>query len=73
MATNKQRSMGFEAPEKPDVEHIVTLKKEGIEHATIDAEWLRMEKKLVQKLDMTLMPIIWTLDLFNYLDRNNIA
>lgn len=31
------------------------------------------EKKLVQKLDCTLMPTVWLLYLFNYLDRNNIA
>jgi hypothetical protein len=33
----------------------------------------RVEKRLVRKLDCTLMPVIWTLYLFNYLDRNNIA
>jgi len=33
----------------------------------------RLEKKLVRKLDMTLMPVVWILYLFNYLDRNNIA
>lgn len=31
------------------------------------------ERKVRRKLDMTLMPIIWLLYLFNYLDRNNIA
>ena len=31
----------------------------------IDPEWRRREKKLVQKLDMTLMPIVWVLYLFN--------
>ena len=39
----------------------------------IDPEWRRGEKKLVWKLDMTLMPIVWVLYLFNYLDRNNIG
>jgi len=39
----------------------------------IDPEWRRREKKLVRKLDMTLMPMVWVLYLFNYLDRNNIA
>lgn len=33
----------------------------------------KREKSLVRKLDMTLMPVIWLLYLFNYLDRNNIA
>lgn len=36
-------------------------------------EWQAAEKRLVRKLDMTLMPAIWTLYMFNYLDRNNLA
>ena len=40
---------------------------------TLDPEWRRKEKKLVRRLDMTLMPTVWILYLFNYLDRNNIA
>ncbi|KAF0327794.1 allantoate permease [Colletotrichum asianum] len=39
----------------------------------IDDAWLAVEKRLRRKLDLTLMPIIWVLYLFNYLDRNNIA
>ena len=39
----------------------------------INPEWRRGEKKLVRKLDMTLMPIVWVLYLFSYLDRNNIG
>lgn len=39
----------------------------------IDEEYRARDKKLVRKLDMTLMPIIFILYLFNYLDRNNIA
>ncbi|PVH81135.1 MFS general substrate transporter [Cadophora sp. DSE1049] len=39
----------------------------------VDEVWLGREKSLVRKLDMTLMPTIWVLYLFNYLDRNNIA
>lgn len=38
-----------------------------------DAETRRQERRLVRKLDMTLMPMVWVLYLFNYLDRNNIA
>ncbi|CRG84133.1 putative transporter C1002,16c [Talaromyces islandicus] len=34
---------------------------------------LATERELVRKLDMTLMPIVWVMYLFNYLDRNNIA
>jgi hypothetical protein len=36
-------------------------------------EWKAREKKLVRKLDMTLLPVVWILYLFNYLDRNNIS
>jgi hypothetical protein len=36
-------------------------------------EWRTLEKKLVRRLDMTLMPCLWTLYLFNYLDRASIA
>lgn len=32
-----------------------------------------MEKRIVRKLDMTLMPAVWVLYFFNYMDRNNIA
>ncbi|KAH8895570.1 MFS general substrate transporter [Thozetella sp. PMI_491] len=35
--------------------------------------WRSAEKRLVRKLDMTLLPIVWLLYMFNYLDRNNIA
>ncbi|KAM5385208.1 hypothetical protein ACJZ2D_001169 [Fusarium nematophilum] len=38
-----------------------------------DPHWIATEKRLVRKLDMTLMPMVWILYLFNYLDRNNIA
>jgi hypothetical protein len=36
-------------------------------------EWRTLEKKLVRRLDMTLLPCLWTLYLFNYLDRASIA
>lgn len=39
----------------------------------IDELWLHREKKLVRRLDLTLMLMVWVLYLFNYLDRNNIA
>lgn len=38
-----------------------------------DEQWRSTEKRLVRKLDMTLLPMVWLLYLFNYLDRNNIA
>jgi hypothetical protein len=59
------------ARESQHVDDIVAEKDQG----TIpwDDETLRQEKRLVRKLDMTLMPMVWVLYLFNYLDRNNIA
>ncbi|KAM0334494.1 hypothetical protein ACHAQA_001523 [Verticillium albo-atrum] len=36
-------------------------------------DWQEKEKKLVKRLDMTLMPMLWVLYLFNYLDRASIA
>ncbi|OAK99377.1 MFS general substrate transporter [Phaeosphaeriaceae sp. SRC1lsM3a] len=39
----------------------------------IDEDTRRMEKRIVRKLDMTLMPVVWVLYFFNYMDRNNIA
>lgn len=35
--------------------------------------WRELEKKVVQRLDMTLMPCLIVLYLFNYLDRASIA
>ncbi|EFQ35954.1 major facilitator superfamily transporter [Colletotrichum graminicola M1.001] len=35
--------------------------------------WQDLEKKLVKRLDMTLMPMLWVLYLFNYLDRASIS
>lgn len=50
------------------------LDPEGLGEDTINQErWDAVEKSLVRKLDMTLMPTVWLLYLFNYLDRNNIA
>lgn len=36
-------------------------------------EWQAASRRIVRKLDMTLMPTVWILYVFNYLDRNNIA
>lgn len=35
--------------------------------------WRELERKIVRRLDMTLMPCLWVLYLFNYLDRSSIA
>ncbi|CAG8007548.1 unnamed protein product [Penicillium salamii] len=39
----------------------------------MDENWHRLSRSVVRKLDMTLIPIVWLLYMFNYLDRNNIA
>ena len=52
------------------------LKNTQSENGVVDhetPEWKWSEKSLVRKLDMTLMPMVWILYMFNYLDRNNIA
>ncbi|KAH7345809.1 major facilitator superfamily domain-containing protein [Pyrenochaeta sp. MPI-SDFR-AT-0127] len=38
-----------------------------------DEDTQLVERRLVRKLDMTLMPVVWILYFFNYMDRNNIA
>ena len=35
--------------------------------------WRDLEKQVVRRLDFTLMPCLWVLYLFNYLDRASIA
>jgi hypothetical protein len=35
--------------------------------------WRELEKQVVKRLDMTLMPCLWVLYLFNYLDRASIG
>lgn len=46
----------------------------GLEQVTLNQERFdAVEKQLTRKLDCTLMPMVWLLYLFNYLDRNNIA
>lgn len=44
-----------------------------VEELALDEDRRRREKRLVRKLDMTLLPMVWVLYMFNYLDRNNIA
>lgn len=67
---------------KDDVsEHLHLEKSNGLEGQTLvpseelmaDPAWRKAEKRLVRKLDMTLLPVVWVLYMFNYLDRNNIA
>lgn len=36
-------------------------------------DWQAKEKKIVRRLDMTLLPQLWILYMFNFLNRTNIA
>lgn len=54
-------------------EVITSAEKETPQRPVMDDHWHAVSKRIVRKLDMTLMPIIWLLYLFNYLDRNSIA
>lgn len=76
MDVKKDRDSHCEHDEqlKPDL----AVAKEGVNDdvsgpPVMDGEWHSTSKRLVRKLDMTLMPIIWALYLFNYLDRTSIA
>lgn len=74
MATSKLKSEACQHFELAIDNENLQVKHEISESClTLDPEQLRLEKSLVRKLDMTLMPAIWLLYLFNYLDRNNIA
>lgn len=61
---------------KPDDEQITV--DEGIHEETTDSGVLlthddNLEKKLVRKLDMVIMPLTCALYLFAYLDRSNLG
>lgn len=57
----------------PDDMAVAELKCETMSLESTSAEYKATEKRLVRKLDLTLIPMLWVLYLFNYLDRNNIA
>ncbi|CAI4215829.1 unnamed protein product [Parascedosporium putredinis] len=57
----------------PQIEHLDASTTEKSQVLITDEAWVQREKKLVRRLDWTLMPMLWVLYLFNYLDRNNIA
>lgn len=52
---------------------VAEAKSETVSMESTSAEYKAVEKRLVRKLDLTLIPMLWILYLFNYLDRNNIA
>lgn len=68
---NQKSEVAFqEGPERHLSEKLDT---EEAENVVADEERRNVERRVVRKLDMTLMPMVWVLFLFNYLDRNNIA
>lgn len=66
--TEKDTVQGF-IENKDDTSDVEAKQAVPIE----DEAWRKTEKSLVRKLDMTLLPMVWLLYMFNYLDRNNIA
>jgi hypothetical protein len=63
-------------PANKDVIDLSTIKDNADYDEYVEennANYNAVQKKLVRKLDMTLMPMVFILYLFNYLDRNNIA
>lgn len=36
-------------------------------------DWRILERKIVRRLDMTLLPVLWTFYIFNYLDRASLG
>ncbi|KAL4910278.1 hypothetical protein BDW74DRAFT_173734 [Aspergillus multicolor] len=59
------------APTSQHVDEVIEGKSQNAVHW--DEEVQRQERRLIRKLDLTLMPMVWILYLFIYLDRNNIA
>ncbi|KAH7126632.1 major facilitator superfamily domain-containing protein [Dendryphion nanum] len=57
--------------EKHNMKDVTKLEQAPVEE--YDQATLAVERSLVRKLDMTLMPVVWVLYFFNYMDRNNIA
>lgn len=60
--------------QEPEEKEKEIIQAEDVENNVVeDPELAMKERRVRRKLDMTLMPMIWLLYLFNYLDRNNIA
>ncbi|UPL02141.1 hypothetical protein LCI18_013075 [Fusarium solani-melongenae] len=57
----------------PPVDKEIMTEAKSNELGMTEEEYNAAEKSLVRKLDYTLVPMVWLLYLFNYLDRNNIA
>lgn len=76
MATEKEQlpTGHVDHEENEDLGKIGTKNQDGNPSGPVlDENWHATSRRVVRKLDMTLMPIIWVLYLFNYLDRTSIA
>ncbi|KAI7090315.1 MFS general substrate transporter [Hortaea werneckii] len=70
--TPTQKALGhIEDEELKDHDHL-PAPHQVIEDLGIP-NWRELEKKVVRRLDLTLMPCLWVLYFFNYLDRASIA
>jgi hypothetical protein len=63
---------------KHDVQHIDLPGngKEDPEATAVEQEYVpgtAEERRLVRKMDLHLMPILWVMYIFNYIDRTNIG
>lgn len=79
MAPLEQEKMDAEhadhAGHSPDDDLPVAEKQESVHNDPIfsDPDFRKKEKKVVRILDFTMLPMLWILYLFNYLDRTNVA
>ncbi|KAG9254174.1 major facilitator superfamily domain-containing protein [Emericellopsis atlantica] len=75
MTDTRPKSADHDAQlEQLDTVHTNLEKPSGHDDMPIvDEHFQAVSRRVVRKLDMTLMPIIWLLYLFNYLDRTAIA
>ncbi|KAJ4991056.1 major facilitator superfamily transporter [Stagonosporopsis vannaccii] len=59
-------------PTNQSIEFAEAKKQSAVEALGIE-DWQAKEKQIVRRLDLTLMPQLWILYMFNYLNRNNLA
>jgi len=57
---------------KQDAAEHLPRRQEMLEQLGIP-NWQEVEKKVVRRLDMTLLPTLWILYVFNYLDRASLG
>lgn len=73
--TTHEEDVDRRSVEKTQLEHLETEHEDTLSPfgSPDSPESKAAEKRIVRKLDMTLLPMVWVLYMFNYLDRNNIA